>query len=120
MMDPSTGYWYRATVKAITPDGRLKVLADDGTEYLISQDPPKWIRAAASGSSVIGPGATGSASAGASRTTHSGSGNGGGGVPVSGNFSVGGSAGSTSSATRHNHSATTYSAPRTTSVQNGG
>lgn len=115
MNDPSMGYWYRATVKAITPDGRLKVLADDGTEYLISQDPPKWIRAAASGSSVIEPGATGSASAGASRTTHSGSGNGG--VPVSGNFSVGGSAGSTSSATRHNPSATTYSAPRATSVQ---
>lgn len=117
MNDPSKGYWYRATVKAITPDGRLKVLADDGTEYLISQDPPKWIRAAASASSVIGPGATGSAPAGASGTTHSGSGNGGGGVPISGKFPVGGSAGSTASATKHNPSATTHSAPRTTSVQ---
>jgi hypothetical protein len=45
MNNPAMGLWYRGKVTAIKQDGRLTVVADDGTEYLMATD-PKWIRAA--------------------------------------------------------------------------
>jgi len=53
MKNPAMGMWYRGKVTGVKGPGMLIVVADDGTEYLISTDPPKWIRAA----SPVSPGA---------------------------------------------------------------